>query len=214
MLNDKRSVKAAGQQNRPSIIRLGRVLREQTTIYHQGDPVTGVSLVNSGVVMLYRLLENCDRQILGFYTRGDYIGLSASTAHQDTAVTLTTSSVTHISMHEVLNDMSLQRTLLTVSCQRLEQFQNLVTLLTRKSSAEKIVHFLIMLAEQQCVSGEDFDIHLPMSRLDIADYLGVSIETVSRRLTTLKSKNIISLPNRDTVHICQFQKLKEIADGL
>jgi len=58
------------------------------------------------------------------------------------------------------------------------------------------------------------DVPLPMSRLDIADYLGLTIETVSRRLTVLKSEGIIELPDRRSAHICHMGELKQLAGAL
>lgn len=189
----------------------GRVYPSQITIYHQGDDLNGFFRVNSGVVMVYRLLEDSQRQISGFYTEGDCFGLSADDCYQDTAVTVATSNIVTLTMLDVRKSESLQNELFTVTCGQLNAAQNLITTLTKKTAAEKVATFLLMQAKSQKRSGEAFDIRLPMSRLDIADYLGLSIETVSRRFTELKSEGVISLPNRSTAHICQLSKLKELA---
>lgn len=90
--------------------------------------------------------------------------------------------------------------------------------LSKKSAGEKVAAFLVMLAKRQerlgAMSSEEFDIPLPMSRLDIADYLGLSIETVSRRLTKLKSDGVIELPDRYSAHICEFDQLEHLAGAL
>lgn len=189
----------------------GRVYPNQTTIYHQGDELNGFFRVNSGVVMVYRLLEDSQRQISGFYTEGDCFGLSADDYYQDTAVTVATSNIVNLTMSDVQKSRNLQNDLFTVTCGQLNAAQVLITTLTKKTASEKVATFLLMQAKCQKRSGEEFDIRLPMSRLDIADYLGLSIETVSRRFTELKSKGVISLPNRNTAHICQLSKLKLLA---
>jgi CRP/FNR family transcriptional regulator len=189
----------------------GRVYPNQVTVYHQGDPLNGFFRVNSGVVMVYRLLEDSQRQITGFYTEGDCFGLSAGGTYQDTAVTVATSNIVSLMMSDVRKSVSLQSELLTITCGQLSAAQDLITTLTKKTASEKVATFLLMQAKSQKKSGDDFDIRLPMSRLDIADYLGLSIETVSRRFTELKSKGIIALPNRNTAKICHFAKLKSLA---
>lgn len=190
---------------------LGRVHPDHMPIYHQGDPVKGFYQVKSGVVMAYRLLENSQRQISGFYTQGDFFGLCAGGAYQDTAVTVTTSNVTFMTLADVENEPSLQKELFTVLCQQLDAAQALVTTLTRKSSSQKIATFLLMLAKDQHRDGSEFALHLPMSRQDIADYLSLSIETVSRRLTNLKTMGIIALPDRNTVRVLNYDHLQDMA---
>jgi len=91
----------------------GRIYPNQMTIYHQGDPLNGFFRVNSGVVMVYRLLEDSQRQITGFYTEGDCFGLSATESYQDTAVTVATSNIVRLTMSDVRKSKYLQSELLT-----------------------------------------------------------------------------------------------------
>ena len=191
-------------------IGIGRVLPNQSVVYHQGDDRNGFYRVNSGVIMVYRLLEDSQRQISGFFTEGDYFGLSAGDQYSDTAVTVSTSNILRLTLADVRRSPTLQKEVFEITWGQLDAAQQLITTLTKKSASEKIATFLIMLAERQHCSGEEFDIRLPMSRLDIADYLSLSIETVSRRLTTLKKQKIISLPDRNTVHIYQFSVLRNM----
>jgi CRP-like cAMP-binding protein len=189
----------------------GRIHPNQTVIYHQGDEVTGFYRVNSGIVMVYRLLENSQRQIAGFFTQGDYFGLTSGDRYHDTAVTVSTANIMRLTMSDVRNSPELQKEVFEVTCGQLDAAQKLITTLTKKTASEKVATFLTMLAERQHRGGEEFDIRLPMSRLDIADYLGLSIETVSRRLSALRQQKIVTFPNRNTVHICQFSKLEHMA---
>ncbi len=189
----------------------GRIHPAQTMIYHQGDTFGGFFRVNSGIVMVYRLLENSQRQISGFLTEGQFFGLTGDDVHHDTAVTVATSNITKLTHSDIGSDNKLQMALFKTTCHQLEEAQTLITTLTKKSASEKIAFFLVNLAQSQNLSGEVFNIRLPMSRLDIADYLGMTIETVSRRLTTLKSDGIISLPDRNTVRIHQFGQLLNMA---
>ena len=190
---------------------VGRIIPNQTVIYHQGDEIEGFYRVNSGVVMVYRLLEDSQRQIAGFFTEGDFFGLNVGSHYQDTAVTVATSNIVHLTRTDLQRSPELQKEVFEMTCGQLDAARELITTLTKKTAAEKIATFLMSLAQRQHRNGEEFDIRLPMSRLDIADYLGLTIETVSRRLTALKKQEIISFPDRNTVHVCQYSKLENMA---
>ncbi len=196
----------------------GRVLPAKSVLYHQGDEAAHFYRVNSGIVMIYRLLEDSKRQITGFCTAGDFFGLSPDENYHETAVTVGTSNVAGFTMNDVSRDPELQRELFTRTCDRLEDAQNMMMTLSKKSAGEKVAAFLVMLVKRQKrragESEESFDIRLPMSRLDIADYLGLTIETVSRRLTILKTEGIIELPSRHTARVCRLNRLESLAGAL
>lgn len=198
--------------------KIGRVFAAKVPLFHQGDTATHFYKVNSGVVMTFRLLEDSQRQITGFCTAGYYFGLSPDETYHDTAVTVATSNIVSLTTSDVWADKALQRELFSRTCSQLEEAQNMMMTLSKKSAGEKVAAFLVMLAKRQkqnkLESQDEMDISLPMSRLDIADYLGLTIETVSRRLTHLKSKGVIKLPSRHTAHICRFGQLQNMAGAL
>lgn len=194
--------------------RRGRVLANRTAIYHQGDAFAGFYRVNSGVVMVFRLLEDSTRQISGFYTAGDFFGFSSGDVHPDNAVCVTTANVARLTMADVRDSVDLQRAVFDATCKQIDAAQNHVTTLTRKSAEAKVAGFLLKLAENAKDASEEASINLPMNRLDIADYLGMSIETVSRRLTALKAAGIIQLPNRKTAEIKSVSRLAELAGAI
>jgi len=196
----------------------GRVLAPKSVLFHQGDNAAHIYKVKSGVVMTFRLLEDSQRQITGFRTAGDFFGLTPDETYHDTAVTVATSNIVSFTMGDIQASAELQRELFSRTCFQLEDAQNMMMTLSKKSAGEKVAAFLVMLAKRQKrnapAQSEEIGINLPMSRLDIADYLGLSIETVSRRLTDLKSQGVIKLPSRHTAHICQFHQLKNMAGAL
>lgn len=199
--------------------KVGRVFPSKSTLFHQGDDATHIYKVNSGVVITFRLLENSQRQITGFRTTGEFFGLSPDETYHETAVTVAASNIVSFTMSDVRANLDLQQELFNRTCSQLEDAQNMMITLSKKSAGEKVATFLVMLAKRQkqkntALQTEELDIKLPMSRLDIADYLGLSIETVSRRLTDLKSRGVIELPSRNTAHICQFRKLENMAGAL
>ncbi|MEL7232589.1 MAG: helix-turn-helix domain-containing protein, partial [Pseudomonadota bacterium] len=170
--------------------------------------------VNSGVVMVFRLLEDSSRQISGFYTSGDLFGLSSGDTYVDSAVCVTTASIAKLTLADLRQDIELQRMLYRATCEQLDAAQQMITTLTKKSAGQKVAAFLTMLARKQSCEGESFDLKLPMSRLDIADFLGMSIETVSRRITILKDRGIINVPNRRTIGVVSFAELQREAGAL
>lgn len=191
----------------------GRVSPKQTMIYHQGAPLKGFYRVNSGVVMSYRLLENSQRQISGFHTEGDFFGLSSGKEHLDSAVTVTTANVVLLTLSDISKSQNLQEELFTATCKQLNASQSLITVLTKKTALQKVVTFIDMLIKLQKLSGKEYDVSLPMSRLDIAEYLGLSIETVSRQLTVLKEYGVIELPSRHIIHVKDPAKLISLMES-
>lgn len=193
---------------------LGRIHNAKVPLFHQGDTSNYIYKVNSGVVMTYRLLEDSSRQITGFATTGSFFGMSSDEFHHDNAVAITSCNVESISHADLLANPELQAELFKWTCSQLEETQNMMMTLSKKSASEKVASFLYMIAKRQSKTAKEADIRLPMSRQDIADYIGMSIETVSRQLTTLKSKGVISLPTRHTAHIFKMDALAQSAGAL
>lgn len=192
-----------------------RVYPDKMPIYHQGDNAIRIFRVNSGVVMTFRLLEDSRRQITGFCTEGEFFGLSPHGDHMDGAVTVTSAGIQSVSISALETDAGLRAQILSHSFRKIEDTQNLMMALTKTSSEARVAAFLVMLAERrlrrQGTSAEGIEVSLPMSRLDIADYLGLSRETVSRRLNELKSLGLIGLPDTHTAQINRFDGLRRCA---
>ena len=193
-----------------------RVYPDKTPIYHQGDSATRIFRVNSGVIMTFRLLEDSRRQITGFCTEGEFFGLSPDGEHIDGAVTVTSASIQNVSISALETDAELRAQLLDHSWRKVEHAQNLMMTLTKSSSEARVAAFLVMLAERRkrhgAKQGQDsIEVRLPMSRLDIADYLGLSRETVSRRLNDLQGLGLIALPDTHTANITEIDGLRRKA---
>ncbi|MGB6229446.1 MAG: helix-turn-helix domain-containing protein [Litorimonas sp.] len=193
-----------------------RVYPDKTPIYHQGDSATRIFRVNSGVVMTFRLLDKGLRQITGFCTEGDFFGLSPDGEHTDGAVTVTAAGVQSVSIAALETDAELRAQLLDHSWRKIEDAQNLMMTLTKSSSEARVAAFLVMLAERRSrrrtdAADEPIEVRLPMSRLDIADYLGLSRETVSRRLNEFKTRGAIGLPDTHSARIQDMASLRTFA---
>jgi len=192
-----------------------RVYPDKTPIYHQGDTASRIFRVNSGVVMTFRMLEDSRRQITGFCTEGEFFGLSPHGDHRDGAVTVTSAGIQSVSISAIETESALRAQIMNHSFRKIEDTQNLMVTLTKTSSEARVAAFLVMLAErrvhQRDEAAKGIEVNLPMSRLDIADYLGLSRETVSRRLNELKSLGLIELPDTHTAQINRFDGLRRCA---
>jgi CRP/FNR family nitrogen fixation transcriptional regulator len=164
-------------------------------IYGEDEPAEYLYKVVSGAVRTYRVLNDGRRQVGAFLLPGDMFGLEAGATHATSAEAVADSVILVIKRSAVIalaeRDPEVARQLWTLTAQELGRAQNHMLLLIRNAQ-ERIASFLLEMAER--VPGAD-SVELPMSRQDIADYLGLTIETVSRTLTQLESEAAIALPS-------------------
>jgi CRP/FNR family nitrogen fixation transcriptional regulator len=163
-------------------------------IYGEGEPAEYVYKVLSGTIRTSKVLSDGRRQIGAFYLAGDTFGLEAGEEHSFCAEAMTDASVLlvkrSIVVAEAQRDSSVARELWAATARELAHAQAHLMLLI-KSAQERVAAFLLEMADR---IPDKTGIELPMSRQDIADYLGLTIETVSRTLTQLESKAAIELP--------------------
>lgn len=172
-------------------------------IYGQGEPAGSLYLVEFGSVRLYRLLEDGRRQISAFHVSGEVFGFEADAEHHFFAEAIGATKV------RILKSCSGQdAAILPLALKSLVRAQEHLLVLGRQSAAERISAFLLDMADRQ---GGLECFELPMSRTDIADYLGMTIETVSRLLSKLKQKGTIRLPTLRTVEIVNWFALRAAA---
>jgi CRP-like cAMP-binding protein len=164
-------------------------------IYGENEPANYLYKVVSGAVRTYRVLNDGRRQIAAFHLPGDLFGLEVGDAHASSAEAIADSIVLVIKRSSVVSlaerDPDVARQLWTLTASELGRTQNHLMLLIR-TAQERIAAFLLEMAER--TRGSDA-VELPMSRQDIADYLGLTIETVSRTLTQLEHAAAIELPS-------------------
>jgi CRP/FNR family nitrogen fixation transcriptional regulator len=163
-------------------------------IYGEGEPTDYVYKLVSGTVRTSKVLSDGRRQIGSFYLPGDTFGLEAGEEHAFSAEAMTDATVLVVKRSTVIGqaerDHDVSRALWSVTAGELARAQDHLMLLI-KSAQERVASFLLEMADR--IPGTT-GIELPMSRQDIADYLGLTIETVSRTLTHLESKAAIELP--------------------
>ena len=163
-------------------------------IYGENEPAEYLYRVITGTVRTYKVLNDGRRQIGAFYLPGDVFGLEVGETHTFSAEAITDCKVLVIKRSTVVGlagrDSSVARELWTVTAHELQRVQDHILLLI-KTAQERVAGFLLEMAAR--VPGAN-EVELPMSRQDIADYLGLTIETVSRTLTQLENSAAISVP--------------------
>ena len=168
-----------------------------TEIFGEDDPAEYLYTVRAGAVRGYKLLNDGRRQIEAFYLPGDVFGMAAGDRHHCSAEAVVTSSIVLVKRSVVeaaaARDPLLARSLWLSAAQHLEQAQEHLLLLGRKNAHERIATFLLEMDRRRGAAGTP--IELPMPRQDIADYLGLTIETVSRMLTDMANTAVIELPS-------------------
>ncbi len=163
-------------------------------IFGENEPADYVYRVISGSVRTYKILNDGRRQVGGFYLPGDIFGLEFAEEHSFSAEAITDAKVVVLKRSALTalagRDAAIGRELFALTGRELRRVQDRVLLLV-KSAQERVASFLLEMAER--ASGGNI-VELPMSRQDIADYLGLTIETVSRTLTGLESIAAIEVP--------------------
>jgi CRP-like cAMP-binding protein len=164
-------------------------------IYGESEPADYVYKVISGSVRTYKIFDDGRRQIGAFYFAGDVFGLELGADHQFSAEAIDKSVVLVVKRSALVGladrNGDLARRLWSFTAGELARVQKHMFLLT-KSAEERVACFLLEMAERRATAET---VELPMSRQDIADYLGLTIETVSRTLTHLEAKAAIALPS-------------------
>ena len=187
-------------------------------IFFEGDEARNVFEVLDGIVCAYRILPDGERHIVSFYYPGDVIGNCSLGTYAYSAQALTPVRVRRIP-RTVLERSMVQRPELAQRFLRLAAIELAATrdhllCLAAKSAEAKLAAFLLALSRRNEEQGEDPDrITLPMTRLDIADYLGLTIETVSRTLSKFKRNGLIDLPRTTTVNLRDADRLASLADA-
>jgi CRP/FNR family transcriptional regulator len=195
-----------------------RELKSNQPLFAEGDSKSNVYRIESGAVLLYKILNDGLRQIVGFAFPGDCVGLEASPvcAYDGQAIgtTRVRSLPAAVLWRRATEDSGLTKELFeTLSQQMSETRQHLITI-GRLSATGRIATFLRALSERnRRMGGDPSDLTLPVRRSDMADFLCLSVETVSRSLTELKLAQIISLSGWRQIHIADDEALERLASG-
>ncbi len=189
----------------------------------EGDPAEHFFNITEGNAKLYKLLPDGRRAITGFAGPGHFLGLAVSTAYAFSAEAVDTMRICRFSrskLRVLLDDFpAMEKRLLEVASNELVAAQEQMLLLGRKTARERLASFLIdrAVAPARCLghdAGRAETVELPMTRSDVADYLGLTIETVSRTLSKLRGDGLIDIPSPAQIVIRRHDALESIATGM
>jgi CRP-like cAMP-binding protein len=186
-------------------------------LFYEGDPQSHIYRVNRGMMRLYRHLSDGRRQIIAFRIPGHLIGLGDHETRQFcSAEALTSVALQCLPLSIVRRRMEEEpgfgSALVRCLAGELAETRNQVASLNRRSALEKLATFILGLLTS---TGEDtsVELELHMQREDIADYLGLTVETVSRSFARLKSQGVIGLPHAQMIIVHHIGRLIALAAG-
>ena len=195
-----------------------------TLFIEEGEPATCFYSVDAGFIRLFKSMPDGRRQIIGFAGPGHFLGLGASLCNVISAEAMEPVRLCRFSratLQAVFEELpQLERKLLEVAMHELVLGQQQMLLLGRKTAVERIASFLLAWAERQglCAAGQlplpNSTLSLPLSRTDLADYLGLTIETVSRSLSALRRDGLISLPSIHEIILHRPRAILDIAEAV
>jgi CRP/FNR family transcriptional regulator len=200
------------------IVKRGRPFNKGEHLYRQADAFHAVYAVRSGSFKAYSTADDGTEQVTGFYLPGEILGMDgiSSLSHCSSAVALETSSVCEIPfsrLEELSSQMpSLQHRFFQIMGKEITKDQQMLTLLGKNSAEERVAALLLSISARnnhRHLSATRF--RLSMSRAEIGNYMGLTVETVSRVFSRLQKQEIIGVENRE-VEIIDMEKLKGIAN--
>lgn len=204
-------------QRLEAIVKRSRALPRGKHVFRLGDRFRAVFAVRSGSIKTYTVTESGAEQVTGFHLPGELIGFDAlaTGSHPCSAKTLETSSVCELPFDQLeeltAQAPTLRHQLLRLMSREILSEGELLTLLGKRSAEERLAAFLFSLSARFKLRGfAASEFRLSMSRNDIADYLGLAVETVSRLFTRFQQQHIVAVQNKD-VCILDADRLRERA---
>lgn len=192
-----------------------RKLEAKEHVFCEGDPRIHVFRVEEGVIAIYKTLCDGRRRIIDFAYPGDLIGLGVLDEHILSAQATCPAKVRCLSAASLETlaetDASLALKLYKSVCQELQATRSLLVTVGQRSAVERVAAFLLALHRK--TAGDVDTVTLAMRRSDIADLLGLTIETVSRTLTKLRAMGVIDVEQGGTtVTLCDIARLTDLAN--
>jgi CRP/FNR family transcriptional regulator, anaerobic regulatory protein len=188
------------------------------TVFQEGDEADYVYNIISGALRLFKLMPDGRRQITGFLFPSDFVGIALKARYAYSAESVCDMTVCRFPRHKLealfAEFPALETRLLETAGNELIAAQDQMLLLGRKTAAERLASFLLRLRARAMARGAKVDtVDLPMTRTDMGDYLGLTVETVSRTFTKLRQKGLIATPNPHEVEILDPDGLARMAEG-
>lgn len=200
------------------IIQRSKPLQKSQHLYREGDDFESVFAVRSGALKAYKTTDDGREQVTGFYFPGEILGMDgiSNNSHASSAKALETAAVCEIPFTslERLSAMmpNLQRHFFQLMSREITEDQQLITLLSKNSADERVASLMVSISTRNArrkLSATQF--RLPMSRVDIGNYLGLTVETVSRVFSRMQKMDILRVDNKE-ISILDFDSLKSMAN--
>lgn len=208
--------RGAGELERMGVAML---CRKGQALVQEGDRAEYIYKVTSGALRAVRLLPDGRRYIANFLMPGDFIGLTEGDGYAHSIEAISDAGLLRYarsSFESLLDrDPRAGRRFFGVMCKELTAVQDRLLLLGRKTATERLASFILAMADRKAGANGNGQarVELPMNRSDMADYLGLRIETICRLLTDLKSRRIIDLPDIHSVVLLRRDELEELSEG-
>ncbi len=185
-------------------------------LLHEEDRARQVYNTSSGTLALERLASDGAKQIMAFCYAGDFIGIASGPSWTVSARALEPSTACQwqeSDIHQIYKTFpKLELRIHEITLRVVEAIMDQLFVLGRKKSEAKIAWFLLFTeTRQNRISGFSAEFHMPMIRIDIADYLGLTVETVSRAFSDLKCKGLIRIHNKWTIEIRDRAALSKLS---
>ncbi|MEM1112707.1 MAG: fumarate/nitrate reduction transcriptional regulator Fnr [Pseudomonadota bacterium] len=201
-----------------SIIQRSKPLQKNQHLYRESDEFQSVYAVRSGTLKAYKTTDDGREQVTGFYFPGEILGMDgiSNNTHASSAKALETSAICEIpfnSLEQLSSAMpSLQRHFFQLMSREITEDQQLITLLSKNSADERVAALMLSISTRNArrkLSATQF--RLPMSRVDIGNYLGLTVETVSRVFSRMQKLHILRVDNKE-IEILDTDSLKGMAN--
>jgi CRP/FNR family transcriptional regulator len=199
------------------IIQRSKPLQKGQHLYRESDPFQSVFAVRSGTLKAYRTTDDGREQVTGFYFPGEILGMDgiSSNTHASSAKALETAAVCEIpfsSLEKLSSGMpQLQRHFFQLMSREITEDQQLITLLSKSSADERVAAMLLSVSSRNSrrkLSATQF--RLSMSRVDIGNYLGLTVETVSRVFSRMQKLAILRVENKE-IEVLDLEALRRMA---
>lgn len=191
---------------------LVRRLKAGETLIAEGEQGRYCYRIVSGVVKEFNTIEDGQRQITDFYQAGEFVGFDAVPGHEQAVEAVTECAVQCISrdlfFRSISSSTEMSQLVIELLLNRVNRAHRRMMMIARKSARERVAAFLVQIADEQ---RRTTNLSLAMSRQDIADYLGLTIETVCRSLTELKKEGVIVMSAARVFTIVDRSRLEAVA---
>jgi CRP-like cAMP-binding protein len=209
------------ERQRADLMQLAARLRlpARMALYEEGSPARWLFINAEGAVKTYRDLPSGKRRISAFLFPGDIFGLAENGRYVNSAQAITPVTLYRLPLDALTDalrrDPELQFAFLCKTTHELREAQRRAIAIGRRDAAGRLAMFLVMLRDRQCGPGSDLShVSLAMSRTDIADFLALSVEAMSRASADLERRGMVRFEGRHLVQIVEPRRLEKLATAL